>query len=464
MVHRQQNLPDPLAGSTALLKGEEERVLRFGVRRLKPWLGGRRLAGLFLLVLGLGLACFSQAAERASTVLQKSPLRGKAAQVQKGSRAEGSATALGSLAPGGPDLQSIAAPVRVRVQDLLLGALLLLVGLLALRQFALQIAHMFRRPTVFREAEPEADGPADDRAFGEFLVAFKAGPASKPGPQQVATRSPLCAKAHEVIDPGQDTAVDPLKPFFAQAQPKVLAMRNLFQDIRREVEEAPLQTKLEDLNIQLRTLQDAASLPQLLAVWQLASALGGLVRQLAQRVSNVTPDTLRTLGSGLDLLSDLCQPGIEAGLAIGLTIRLLAVDDDPISRHAVGMALKKAFNQPDIAANGEAALAQASMIAYDVIFLDVLMPGMDGFELCSRIRQTSLNRNTPVVFVTSEDGFDAHANSHLSGGNDFITKPFLTFNLTAKALVLALRAKLEKQSSTSADSSVATPVLPVAAS
>jgi DNA-binding response OmpR family regulator len=73
------------------------------------------------------------------------------------------------------------------------------------------------------------------------------------------------------------------------------------------------------------------------------------------------------------------------------------------------------------------------------------MPGMDGFELCSKIRQTSSNPLTPIVFVTSQTELDARAKSSLSGGNDFITKPFLTFEITVKALVLAIRCRLAKQ-------------------
>jgi two-component system OmpR family response regulator len=116
-----------------------------------------------------------------------------------------------------------------------------------------------------------------------------------------------------------------------------------------------------------------------------------------------------------------------------------------ISRHAVAVALKKAFNQPDLAANSEAALAQASMISYDAIFLDVLMPGMDGFELCSSIRKSSINRLTPIIFVTSQGDFEARTSSNICGGSDLIAKPFLTFEITVKALVFALRGRLEKQ-------------------
>jgi CheY-like chemotaxis protein len=110
----------------------------------------------------------------------------------------------------------------------------------------------------------------------------------------------------------------------------------------------------------------------------------------------------------------------------------------------VSFALKKALNKPDLAENGEAAMALVSHIRYDAIFLDVQMPGMDGFETCTKIRGTELNRATPVVFVTSQSDFDARAKSTLSGGMDLIGKPFLTFEITVKALTLAFRGRLNR--------------------
>jgi CheY-like chemotaxis protein len=125
----------------------------------------------------------------------------------------------------------------------------------------------------------------------------------------------------------------------------------------------------------------------------------------------------------------------------------LVVDDDLISRHALSLSMKKAFSQPDLAVDGESALAQATRQVYDVIFLDVQMPGMDGFELCTKIRDTVPNRTTPVVFVTSHGDFDACAQSTISGGNDLMGKPFMIFEVTVKALTFALRGRLQQLNS-----------------
>ena len=175
----------------------------------------------------------------------------------------------------------------------------------------------------------------------------------------------------------------------------------------------------------------------------MASALEGLLKQLTEKMRGVTLSTLRTIVGGLDLLDDLCVPGLQPDLLTDRPLKFLVVDDDMISRQALSHSLEKAFSQPDLAGDGETALAQATLQAYDVIFLDVQMPGMDGFELCTKIRDTLPNRHTSVVFVTIQSDFDARCKSTLSGGNDLIGKPFLTFEVTVKALTLALHGRLQ---------------------
>jgi len=77
-----------------------------------------------------------------------------------------------------------------------------------------------------------------------------------------------------------------------------------------------------------------------------------------------------------------------------------------------------------------------------LVFLDVDMPGMNGYELCTKLRAIPAHKKTPVVFVTSLNDFENRANSTMSGGNDFIGKPFLFIELAVKALVYILRARV----------------------
>ena len=337
----------------------------------------------------------------------------------------------------------------INVRNLTLGALLCLAGILAVLKLAPdqvgRIATTLITKQSSRVRQPELSVKAldDERAFAEFLVAFKAVPRTKPSNGSAGIRPPWKNRGEGTNNP-LEVLADPLKTFFAATPPRLAEMRNLLAAVGRPAAQDPRKLMLKDLRAFLATFKESVSVPELLPVRQVTSAVEGLVAQLADRPGNATANTLRTVANGLDLLSELCQRGFQTDLPTNPPFRLLAVDDDLISRHAVAVALKKIFNQPDLAANSEAALAQASMIGYDVIFLDILMPGMDGFELCSSIRQSSMNRLTPIIFVTSQGDFEARSTSNLCGGTDLIAKPFLSFELTLKALVCALRTRLDK--------------------
>jgi CheY-like chemotaxis protein len=317
---------------------------------------------------------------------------------------------------------------------LLFATVLLLAGLLTLRKLAPELL-----VSLNQQFNPWALAPApatrystiicaEDEAFSEFTTTFQTGPPAL---------SPSATDAAHF--PG---AVNNISEFHARAARLLVAQRKLLEDIARETDPAARRRMLADLRREVCTLKGEAGRPEVLLVWQVASAVEGLLKQLTDKVSNVTASTLRTVTGGVELLADLCLPGLKPDLLTAQPLRFLAVDDDLISRKALSFALKKALNQPDLAENGEAALALATRETYDVIFLDVQMPGMDGFELCTKIHDTVSNAITPVVFVTVQSDFDAHAKSTLSGGSDLMSKPFLTFEVTVKALTLALRGRL----------------------
>ena len=110
-----------------------------------------------------------------------------------------------------------------------------------------------------------------------------------------------------------------------------------------------------------------------------------------------TPSNVQAAAAALDLFLEVCRTGANPDLAQP-AVQLLVVDDDPVARRAICGTLQLAFGRPDSAESGEAALRMAREKAFDLIFLDVWMPGMDGFDACCKIHQTQHNRLTPVVF------------------------------------------------------------------
>src|ERR1051325_679012 len=124
-------------------------------------------------------------------------------------------------------------------------------------------------------------------------------------------------------------------------------------------------------------------------------------------------------------------------------VRILVVDDDAVTCRALCGAVQVVFEKPDVARDGDSAVLQAQQNPYDMIFMDVRMPGMDGFAACAKIRETSRNRETPVVFVTSHSDRQSREQSQAAGCSGFIPKPALRMEVTLTALTFALRRRLQ---------------------
>ncbi|MCO7188942.1 MULTISPECIES: response regulator [unclassified Pseudoalteromonas] len=102
---------------------------------------------------------------------------------------------------------------------------------------------------------------------------------------------------------------------------------------------------------------------------------------------------------------------------------ILLVDDDEVN-HDIAMTMLGETHSYVSAFNGEDALALFSERKYDAVLLDVVMPGMNGYEVCQAIRNASSHNDTPVLFVSSKDCIDDKLEGFKAGGDDYITKPF----------------------------------------
>ena len=124
---------------------------------------------------------------------------------------------------------------------------------------------------------------------------------------------------------------------------------------------------------------------------------------------------------------------------------ILIVDDSPTELHVMQKALEKHGFRTAAAADGAEGVRLAREMSPDLIFMDIVMPGMNGYELCTRLRELPDHRHTPVVFITGLSDFDSRAASSVSGGSDYITKPFLFKELAVKALVYVYRHRLQRR-------------------
>jgi DNA-binding response OmpR family regulator len=141
---------------------------------------------------------------------------------------------------------------------------------------------------------------------------------------------------------------------------------------------------------------------------------------------------------------------------------ILIVDDEPINIDLLRETLKSKYRLI-IATRGEQAYSLAVSKKPDLILMDVMMPGMDGFETCEKIKENSETSHIPIVFVTALNEVEDKSVGYEMGGSDYITKPFemsdvLTCIETHLSVIkLAKRVKeLEKNDSDDSQSSAIT--------
>jgi DNA-binding response OmpR family regulator len=112
--------------------------------------------------------------------------------------------------------------------------------------------------------------------------------------------------------------------------------------------------------------------------------------------------------------------------------RVLVVDDEPNIVMSLRFLMEREGFQVEVASTGQAAVAALDREPADLVLLDIMMPELDGFEVCQRIRSNPAWRATKVVMLTAK-GRDVERDKGLAlGADDYVTKPFSTRDLVAK--------------------------------
>lgn len=120
--------------------------------------------------------------------------------------------------------------------------------------------------------------------------------------------------------------------------------------------------------------------------------------------------------------------------------RILVVDDNPHARELLRAALVAEGYTVTLAEGGEEALAKVAEEVPELILLDINMPGLNGYEVCSRLKGTEATRLIPIIFLTSMSDLEDRLRGIEVGADDFLTKPFRKVELLARAKSL-LRVK-----------------------
>lgn len=108
----------------------------------------------------------------------------------------------------------------------------------------------------------------------------------------------------------------------------------------------------------------------------------------------------------------------------GSNLKILVVDDSNTIRRSAEIFLKAGKHEVVLAEDGFDALAKVSDYHPDLIFCDILMPRLDGYQTCAIIKRNAQFSNVPVVMLSSKDGVFDKARGRMVGAQDYLTKPF----------------------------------------
>jgi len=111
---------------------------------------------------------------------------------------------------------------------------------------------------------------------------------------------------------------------------------------------------------------------------------------------------------------------------------VLVVDDNPQNLQVLGPMLEKNGYDIAFATSGEQALEFVAGEIPDLVLLDIMMPGMDGYQVCERLRKKKGTASIPVIFLTAKSDTDDIVRGFEAGGVDYVTKPFNSAELLAR--------------------------------
>ena len=126
-------------------------------------------------------------------------------------------------------------------------------------------------------------------------------------------------------------------------------------------------------------------------------------------------------------------------------VKVMVIDDSNTIRRSAEIFLKASGCQVILAEDGFDALAKISNENPDLIFVDIMMPRLDGYQTCSLIKRNARYKTTPVIMLSSKDGLFDRARGRMVGSDQYLTKPFTQETLLEAVQVYAAQSRLNQQ-------------------
>lgn len=126
-------------------------------------------------------------------------------------------------------------------------------------------------------------------------------------------------------------------------------------------------------------------------------------------------------------------------------VKVMVIDDSNTIRRSAEIFLKASGCQVILAEDGFDALAKISNEHPDLIFVDIMMPRLDGYQTCSLIKRNARYKTTPVIMLSSKDGLFDRARGRMVGSDQYLTKPFTQETLLDAVQIYAAHSKANQQ-------------------
>lgn len=123
-------------------------------------------------------------------------------------------------------------------------------------------------------------------------------------------------------------------------------------------------------------------------------------------------------------MNDESQQSDGAQDQVSLNVKVMVIDDSKTIRRSAETLLKKAGCEVITAVDGFEALAKITVHKPDIIFVDIMMPRLDGYQTCALIKNNQSFRATPVIMLSSKDSIFDRARGRIVGSEKYLTKPF----------------------------------------
>lgn len=290
------------------------------------------------------------------------------------------------------------------------------------------VKSIIENPSPLPEPSPAPPKPAPEKA--RAAAAAAAARARLEQKDQELPLSPAEIQAHET-----ELRRKAREEFLANAPATLDSIRTLFQQFYHATAETRV-FRLQDFYRKIHFLAANAGLAQCIYLAHLASVFEALLFQMIDRPERITASSLRTSAAAVDLMQMLFKRADKNPKDTRFPKgSVLVVDDDPICTRLVMWAMKQANLAARSTGDTQQAYEWLKETQFDLVLLDIGLPGMNGIEFCKVIRRLPGYAQTPVIHVTGHADFATQAESALSGSDDFIAKPVLPMELALKAVM-----------------------------